>query len=44
MGDALLLQRRRFVELVLQLPLRPAGVRYAFLSSSSPLEVASSQI
>ena len=38
MGDALLLQRRRFVELVLQLSLRPAGVRYVFLSSSSPLK------
>ncbi len=37
MGDALLLQRRRFVELVLQLPLCPAGVRYAFLSSSCPV-------
>lgn len=32
MGDALLLQWCRFVELVLQLPLRSAGVRYAFLS------------
>ena len=44
MGDALLLQRRRFVELVLQLSLRPASVRYAFLSSSSPFEVTPSQI
>ncbi len=36
MGDALLLQWRRFVELVLQLPLRPASLRYAFLACSIP--------
>jgi len=28
MGDALLLQRRRFVELVLQLSLCASGIRY----------------
>jgi len=32
MGDALLLQWRRFVELVLQLSLRPSSIRYVFLS------------
>ena len=28
MGDALLLQWRRFMELVLQLPLRASSIRY----------------
>jgi Xrn1 helical domain len=35
-GDALLLQWRRFVELVLQLPLRASRVRCALLSHNTP--------
>ena len=34
MGDALLLQWRRFVELVLRLSLRPSGIWYVFLFHS----------